>query len=63
MNLDLFTGIRIIKEKEYPFDVIDPETNKIIVTIHMTQDEKGLHVSPEIYDAVKSKFKKRDEND
>ena len=26
----------------------------------MTQDEKGLHVSPGIYDALKSKLKKRD---
>ena len=60
MDLDIFTGIRIIKEKDYPFDVIDPETNKIIATIHMTQDEKGLHVSPGIYDALKSKLKKRD---
>lgn len=60
MDLDIFTGIRIIKENDYPFDVIDPETNEVIATIHMTQDEKGLHVSPEIYDAVKSKIKKRD---
>ena len=58
MDLDIFEGIRIIKEKDYPFDVTDPKTDEIIATIHMTQDEKGLHVSPEIYDAVKSEFKK-----
>lgn len=61
MDLGIFEGIRIIKERDYPFDVIDPETNKIIATIHMTQDEKGLHVSPGIYDALKSMFKKYNE--